>query len=61
MSDLGTAYRLTQQGGFTLLRSFSGPDGKYVYSSFLLSNGALYGTALNGGTLGYGTVWKITK
>lgn len=61
MSDLGTAYRLTQQGGFTLLRSFSGPDGKYVYSSFLLSNGALYGTALNGGTIGYGTVWKITK
>jgi len=61
VSDLGTAYRLTQQGGFTLLRSFSGPDGKYVYSSFLLSNGALFGTALNGGTLGYGTVWKITK
>jgi uncharacterized repeat protein (TIGR03803 family) len=61
VSDLGTAYRLTQQGGFTLLRSFSGPDGKYVYSSFVLSDGALYGTALNGGTVGYGTVWKITK
>jgi uncharacterized repeat protein (TIGR03803 family) len=60
VSDLGTAYRLTQQGGFTLL-SFSGPGGKYLYSSLLLSNGALYGTALNGGTLGYGTVWKITK
>ncbi len=60
-SNLGTAYRVTQQGHFTLLRSFSGPDGKYVYSSLLLSDGALYGTALNGGTLGYGTVWKITK
>jgi uncharacterized repeat protein (TIGR03803 family) len=57
----GTAYRVSQTGKFTLIHSFSGPDGKYIYGSLLLSNGALYGTAQNGGSIGYGTVWKITR
>jgi len=61
-ANLGTAYKVTQQGKFTLLHSFTGSDGKYLYGGFVRdSKNTLYGTAQNGGSIGYGTVWKITK
>lgn len=60
-ANLGTAYRVTQKGQFTLLHSFTGSDGEYVYGGLILDNGTLYGTAQNGGGIGYGTVWQITK
>lgn len=60
-ADLGTVYRVSQTGKFTLLHSFTGPDGEYPYSGFVLRNGALYGTAQNGGSIGYGSVWKFGK
>jgi uncharacterized repeat protein (TIGR03803 family) len=61
-ANLGTVYRVNQNGQFTLLHSFTGPtDGKFPYGGFVLQNGALYGTAQNGGSIGYGTVWKLTK
>ena len=60
-ANLGTAYKVTQAGGFTLLHSFTGSDGKYLYGGFVRdSKNTLYGTAQNGGSIGYGTVWKLT-
>ena len=42
--------------------SFDGTDGKYPYGSFVTSaKGTLFGTTRNGGTIGYGTVWKMSK
>jgi uncharacterized repeat protein (TIGR03803 family) len=62
-ANLGTVYRVNQKGQFTLLHSFTGPDGEYVYGGLVRdsSTGTLYGTSQNGGTLGYGTVFQITK
>ena len=61
-SDVGTVYRISNTGKFTLLHSFDGTDGKYPYGSFAQnSKGTIFGSTLNGGTIGYGTVWKITK
>ncbi len=61
-SNLGTVYKISKAGKFSLLHSFAGPDGKYPYGSFVMnSNGALFGTTQNGGSIGYGTVWKIVK
>ncbi len=60
-ANLGTVYRVSQTGKFTLLHSFTGPDGEYPYGGFVLRNGALYGTAQNGGSIGYGSVWKFGK
>ena len=60
-SDVGTVYRISNTGKFTLLHSFDGTDGKYPYGSFAQnSKGTIFGSTLNGGTIGYGTVWKIT-
>jgi len=34
----------------------------YLYGSLILNpKGRVYGTTINGGTGGYGTVWRITK
>lgn len=59
-SNLGTVYKVSSSGTFTIVHSFSGTDGKYPYGSFVrTTKGTLFGTALNGGTIGYGTVWKM--
>ena len=69
----GTVFKLNSDGtGYTNLHSFSAyfpgftnsdganPGGGYVQNSALvLSGGALYGTAMNGGKFGGGTVFKI--
>src|SRR5678816_307941 len=57
----GTVFRLTPSGTMTRLWSFAnGNDGAFPNSGLTLgTDGALYGTAVNGG-LGYGTVFKIT-
>jgi uncharacterized repeat protein (TIGR03803 family) len=61
-ANLGTAYKVTQKGGYTLLHNFTGPDGKYLYGGLVRdSKGNLYGTAINGGSIGYGSVWEIRK
>jgi len=61
-SNVGTVYKISKTGKFTLLHSFDGTDGKYPYGSFAQnSKGTIFGSTLNGGTIGYGTVWKITK
>jgi uncharacterized repeat protein (TIGR03803 family) len=62
-SGFGTAFEIHKNGKFTLLHDFTGgTDGKYLYGGLILdSTGRIYGTTINGGTGGYGTVWRITK
>jgi uncharacterized repeat protein (TIGR03803 family) len=62
-SGFGTAFEIHKNGRFTLLHDFTGgTDGKYLYGGLILDpKGRIYGTTINGGTGGYGTVWRITK
>ena len=60
-SNVGTVYKISANGTFTLLHSFDGSDGKYPYGSFVRdAKGTLFGSTQNGGTIGYGTVWKMS-
>jgi uncharacterized repeat protein (TIGR03803 family) len=62
----GTVYKLApgpkKKWTYTLLYSFTdGIDGGEVYSGVVLDNaGNLYGTALSGGTDGWGVVYEVT-
>ena len=62
----GTVFRLAADGVFTILYSFSGPDGAEPYAAMIQGpDGSYYGTTLQGGagTLcpnGCGTVFKVT-
>ncbi|WP_287130212.1 choice-of-anchor tandem repeat GloVer-containing protein [Candidatus Cyanaurora vandensis] len=60
---LGTVYRLTAQGTLTTIYSFVGAaDGASPYGELLLAtDGSFYGTAINGGTSGNGTVYQVTN
>jgi uncharacterized repeat protein (TIGR03803 family) len=61
-ANVGTVYKISKSGKFTLVHSFNGTDGKFPYGSFVQdAKGTFFGTTQNGGTIGYGTVWKITK
>jgi uncharacterized repeat protein (TIGR03803 family) len=62
-SGFGTAFEVDKNGKFTLLHDFTGgTDGKYLYGGLIQDRkGRLYGTTINGGTGGFGTVWRITK
>jgi uncharacterized repeat protein (TIGR03803 family) len=60
----GTVFAITPQGTLTTLWQFgSGPtDGSYPYAGLVRGNdGNLYGTTHEGGTNGFGTVFKITS
>ena len=58
----GTVFRLAPDGTLTVLHNFSGgSDGAYPGASLLLGKrGNLYGTTLEGGAHGRGTVFRIT-
>jgi len=58
----GTIFRISTNGEFTLLYSFSGgSDGGNSFASLIQAgDGSLYGTASSGGAIGYGTVFQIT-
>jgi uncharacterized repeat protein (TIGR03803 family) len=63
--DWGTVFKLTLSDGawaYTLLHRFTGgSDGAYPICSLVSDpNGDLYGTTSQGGTNGYGVVFKIT-
>jgi uncharacterized repeat protein (TIGR03803 family) len=61
-SNMGTVYRVNSTtGAFTLLHSFSGPDGADPQGRLIRdSAGNLYGTTEGGGAFSQGTVFKIT-
>lgn len=64
-NDFGTVFRFAPNGSLTTLVNFTGnsgatpgssPDGELVVDT----DGTLYGTTSEGGTYGYGTVFKLT-
>jgi uncharacterized repeat protein (TIGR03803 family) len=59
--DLGTFFRITPAGTFTVLHSFAGgTDGQSPNSSLLVTPGGdFYGTTIAGGATNDGTVYKI--
>jgi uncharacterized repeat protein (TIGR03803 family) len=61
-NNLGTLFKITTNGAFTSLYSFTGGnDGANPYAGLAqASNGVLYGTTLNGGANDSGVVFKIT-
>ena len=63
-NDCGTVFRITPSGKLTTLYSFcalpSCADGAQPVGLVQTGNGSLYGTTLNGGPSGRGTVFKIT-
>src|ERR1041384_4920345 len=62
-SNTGTAYRITSDGSFTSLVTFSPNDHGYPVNGTLAegSDGAFYGTAQGQGPAGYGTVFRLTS
>jgi uncharacterized repeat protein (TIGR03803 family) len=58
----GAIFRITTNGVFTPLYSFTdGHDGAYPEAALMQANdGNLYGTAYEGGTNSYGTIFRIT-
>jgi uncharacterized repeat protein (TIGR03803 family) len=61
-NNLGAVFKVTPSGTETVLYSFAGgSDGEHPYAGVIQGNdGNFYGTTYQGGTSGYGTVFKIT-
>ena len=62
-SNLGTVFKVTAAGKYTLLHSFAGypNDGTHPRSGLVVgSDGNLYGTTLQGGAHNDGAIYKIT-
>jgi uncharacterized repeat protein (TIGR03803 family) len=59
---LGTVFKVTPSGTETVLYSFAGgSDGEHPYAGVIQgSDGNFYGTTYQGGTSGFGTVFKLT-
>jgi uncharacterized repeat protein (TIGR03803 family) len=61
-SELGTVFKVDKTGRETVLHSFTGypTDGAHPWAGLLRdAAGNLYGTTYGGGTLDYGTVFKL--
>jgi uncharacterized repeat protein (TIGR03803 family) len=58
----GIVFELTPSGTENILHVFGGtPDGAFPWGGVVFDNtGNLYGTTLDGGANGYGTVFKMT-
>ncbi len=61
-NNVGTIFRITPSGTYTVLRHLnSTPDGGYPQGSLLMgADGNFYGMTYEGGTYGYGTIFRIT-
>ena len=63
-SNLGTVFQMTKSGNQwteTPIYSFTGPDGNYPIAGVIRdSNGNLFGTTLEGGLYGFGTIFELT-
>ncbi len=57
----GVVFRMTPGGGMTTMYSFlNSPAGAYPYGTLALgANGDFYGTASQGGSFGYGTIFRM--
>lgn len=64
-SGLGTVFRITASGGFTVLHSFKGMaglDGATSVATLIEANdGNFYGTTSGGGLYGFGSVFKMDQ
>lgn len=62
-TNLGSIFKLTPDGEFTTLYSFTGgADGKTPQAALIQgANGDFFGTTIAGGAFGYGTVFTVTS
>jgi uncharacterized repeat protein (TIGR03803 family) len=62
-SDNGTVYKIAPDGTFTTLYSFTGgTDGGFLYGGLDRDNNLnLYGSTVDGGAHGFGTVFKLAQ
>jgi uncharacterized repeat protein (TIGR03803 family) len=59
-SSSGVVYRMDKSGAFTVLRSFSGPDGFRPLAGLMQGvDGLLYGSTSLGGTSGLGVLFRM--
>ena len=63
---VGTVFKITPQGDFTTLHTFCSlarcRDGKFPVGGLVqATNGDFYGTTVEGGAFGYGTVFRMTS
>jgi uncharacterized repeat protein (TIGR03803 family) len=61
-SDNGTVFKLAPDGTLTTLHSFTaGADGGFLYGGLAIDkDGNLYGSTVDGGANGFGTVFELT-
>jgi uncharacterized repeat protein (TIGR03803 family)/VCBS repeat-containing protein len=60
-NQTGTIYRMTPQGSVTLVHTFQGADGARPFGGLVEDgDGALYGTAYDGGDHNLGVVFKLS-
>ena len=58
--DDGTVFKITPSGTLTSLHSFAGSDGQFPFGTVIQgSDGNFYGTTIQGGASGAGTVFKM--
>jgi uncharacterized repeat protein (TIGR03803 family) len=56
----GTIFKVSPAGALTTLHSFIGLDGETPYAGLMQAgDGSLYGTTVDGGTYGYGTIFRM--
>jgi len=59
--DLGTVFRVAQDGTRITIHSFFGLDGAAPVAGLIEGpDGALFGTTAEGGTTGFGTIYRVT-
>jgi uncharacterized repeat protein (TIGR03803 family) len=61
--NYGTVFSMSPSGRLHVLHSFAGSpnDGEEPQGSLVELHGVLYGTTLDGGKVGFGTIFSITK
>jgi uncharacterized repeat protein (TIGR03803 family) len=60
LKGCGTVYEITPEGVLTTLHSFESTDGEYPHGLVQATNGTFYGTTMDGGANGDGTVFSIS-
>ena len=59
-ADQGTIFRINKDGtGFTVVRRFSGPDGKMPFGPLISSGTNIFGTTMYGGAMDQGVIFSL--